>query len=98
MNPVLLLLLFACTLPAAETIETKLRVHNVGDKSFDFNTLLHTYFLIPVSLSLQEYTVRSCFAFTKLDTVKALLILGRYFYHLWSLGCIEGQGCWIEWS
>lgn len=37
---------------AAETIETKLRVHNVGDKSFDFNTLLHTYFLIPVSLSL----------------------------------------------
>ncbi|KAF9543588.1 hypothetical protein EC957_000772 [Mortierella hygrophila] len=32
---------------AAETIETKLRVHNVGDKSFDFNALLHTYFLIP---------------------------------------------------
>ncbi|KAF9099335.1 hypothetical protein BGX29_007164 [Mortierella sp. GBA35] len=32
---------------AAETIETQLRVHNVGDKSFDFNTLLHTYFLIP---------------------------------------------------
>ncbi|KAG0259818.1 hypothetical protein BGZ95_004565 [Linnemannia exigua] len=32
---------------AAETIETQLRVHNIGDKSFDFNTLLHTYFLIP---------------------------------------------------
>ncbi|KAF9932692.1 hypothetical protein FBU30_007534 [Linnemannia zychae] len=31
----------------ADTIETQLRVHNVGDKSFDFNTLLHTYFLIP---------------------------------------------------
>ncbi|KAG0372114.1 hypothetical protein BGX24_000725 [Mortierella sp. AD032] len=31
----------------AETIETQLRVHNIGDKSFDFNTLLHTYFLIP---------------------------------------------------
>ncbi|KAF8941296.1 hypothetical protein BGZ58_000037 [Dissophora ornata] len=31
----------------ADTIETHLKVHNVGDKAFDFNTLLHTYFLIP---------------------------------------------------
>ena len=34
---------------AANTIETRLKVHNIGDKAFDFNTLLHTYFLIPVS-------------------------------------------------
>lgn len=33
---------------AADAIETKLRIQNVGDKTFDFNTLLHTYFLIPV--------------------------------------------------
>ncbi|KAG0326826.1 hypothetical protein BGZ99_008928 [Dissophora globulifera] len=32
---------------SAESIETHLKIHNVGDKSFDFNTLLHTYFLIP---------------------------------------------------
>lgn len=33
----------------ADNIETGLRVHNIGDRAFDFNTLLHTYFLIPVS-------------------------------------------------
>ena len=32
----------------AKTIETHLKVHNTGDRPFDFNTLLHTYFLIPV--------------------------------------------------
>lgn len=32
----------------ANNIETGLRVHNIGDRAFDFNTLLHTYFLIPV--------------------------------------------------
>ncbi|KAG0337184.1 hypothetical protein BG000_005723 [Podila horticola] len=31
----------------ADNIETGLRVHNIGDRAFDFNTLLHTYFLIP---------------------------------------------------
>ncbi|KAG0358553.1 hypothetical protein BG005_002172 [Podila minutissima] len=31
----------------ANNIETGLRVHNIGDRAFDFNTLLHTYFLIP---------------------------------------------------
>ncbi|KAF9578021.1 hypothetical protein BGW38_006411 [Lunasporangiospora selenospora] len=31
----------------ADRLETYLRVHNVGDQAFDFNTLLHTYFLIP---------------------------------------------------
>ncbi|KAF9364898.1 hypothetical protein BGX34_012139 [Mortierella sp. NVP85] len=31
----------------ALTIETHLKVHNTGDRPFDFNTLLHTYFLIP---------------------------------------------------
>lgn len=34
---------------SADTIETQLRVHNIGTQAFDFNTLLHTYFLIPVS-------------------------------------------------
>ena len=34
---------------SAGTLETQLRVQNIGDKAFDFNTLLHTYFLIPVS-------------------------------------------------
>lgn len=33
---------------AADNIKTELRVHNIGDRAFDFNTLLHTYFLIPV--------------------------------------------------
>ncbi|KAG9327665.1 hypothetical protein KVV02_006369 [Mortierella alpina] len=32
---------------SASTLETHLRVQNIGDKAFDFNTLLHTYFLIP---------------------------------------------------
>ncbi|KAG0097938.1 hypothetical protein BGZ93_001571 [Podila epicladia] len=32
----------------ADNIETGLRVHNIGDRAFDFNALLHTYFLIPV--------------------------------------------------
>ncbi|KAF8935342.1 hypothetical protein CPC16_002611 [Podila verticillata] len=32
---------------AADNIKTELRVHNIGDHAFDFNTLLHTYFLIP---------------------------------------------------
>ncbi|KAG0203674.1 hypothetical protein BGX28_004118 [Mortierella sp. GBA30] len=31
----------------ADTLETHLRVENNGDQSFDFNTLLHTYFSIP---------------------------------------------------
>ncbi|KAG0092616.1 hypothetical protein BGZ92_009169 [Podila epicladia] len=31
----------------ADNIETGLRVHNIGDRAFDFNALLHTYFLIP---------------------------------------------------
>ncbi|KAF9103626.1 hypothetical protein BGX27_010495 [Mortierella sp. AM989] len=31
----------------ADTVETHLKVHNVGEKAFDFNTLLHTYFSIP---------------------------------------------------
>ncbi|KAF9168132.1 hypothetical protein DFQ26_001309 [Actinomortierella ambigua] len=30
----------------ADKLETHLKVHNVGDKSFEFNTLLHTYFSI----------------------------------------------------
>ncbi|KAG0050088.1 hypothetical protein BGZ83_005140 [Gryganskiella cystojenkinii] len=48
---------------SADTIETQLRVHNIGDKAFDFNTLLHTYFLIPdaskvkvIGLSGADYT------------------------------------------
>ncbi|KAI1302086.1 hypothetical protein EDD11_005757 [Mortierella claussenii] len=47
----------------ADTIETHLKIHNVGDQAFDFNTLLHTYFLIPdaskvrvVGLSGVDYT------------------------------------------
>ncbi|KAF9194178.1 hypothetical protein BGZ51_000759 [Haplosporangium sp. Z 767] len=39
-------LVYTVTL-AADTLETKLRVQNVGDKAFDFNTLMHTYFLVP---------------------------------------------------
>ncbi|KAF8962382.1 hypothetical protein BGZ46_001175 [Entomortierella lignicola] len=31
----------------ADTVETHLKIHNIGDKAFDFNTLLHTYFSIP---------------------------------------------------
>ncbi|KAG0336951.1 hypothetical protein BG004_007846 [Podila humilis] len=44
-------------------IETGLRVHNIGNRAFDFNTLLHTYFLIPnastvkvIGLSGVDYT------------------------------------------
>ncbi|KAG0356082.1 hypothetical protein BGZ54_000849 [Gamsiella multidivaricata] len=33
----------------AETIETHLKIQNTGDQAFDFNTLLHTYFLIPTA-------------------------------------------------
>ncbi|KAF9406138.1 hypothetical protein BGZ94_003229 [Podila epigama] len=47
----------------ADNIETGLRVHNIGDRAFDFNTLLHTYFLIPdattvkvIGLSGVDYT------------------------------------------
>ena len=42
---------------SADTIETQLRVHNIGTQAFDFNTLLHTYFLIPVSLSCLVFEV-----------------------------------------
>ncbi|KAF9349280.1 hypothetical protein BGX26_012389 [Mortierella sp. AD094] len=31
----------------ADTVETHLKIHNIGEKAFDFNTLLHTYFSIP---------------------------------------------------
>ncbi|KAI7831252.1 aldose 1-epimerase [Gamsiella multidivaricata] len=47
----------------AETIETHLKIQNTGDQAFDFNTLLHTYFLIPdeskvrvIGLSGVDYT------------------------------------------
>ncbi|KAF9438501.1 hypothetical protein BGZ76_007484 [Entomortierella beljakovae] len=46
-----------------DKIETQLKVHNIGDKAFDFNTLLHTYFSIPdeskvrvIGLSGVDYT------------------------------------------
>ncbi|KAG0250370.1 hypothetical protein BG011_008398 [Mortierella polycephala] len=39
-------LVYTVTL-TADTLETKLHVQNTGDKAFDFNTLMHTYFLVP---------------------------------------------------
>ncbi|KAF9930532.1 hypothetical protein BGZ65_005295 [Modicella reniformis] len=45
---------------AANTIETHLRVHNVGDKPFDFNTLLHTYFMIPDASKVRVIGLSGC--------------------------------------
>ncbi|KAF9977303.1 hypothetical protein BGZ73_006452 [Actinomortierella ambigua] len=37
----------------ADKLETHLKVHNIGDKPFEFNTLLHTYFSISDASKVQ---------------------------------------------
>lgn len=79
---------------SADTLETHLRVQNIGDKAFDFNTLLHTYFLIPVRWSKNGSGPLSL-ALEACHPLMLHLTLSKL-PHTSILGCFQGQGHWIE--